>query len=237
MPAPTADYTVINPHPGVEGVAYRELAADWYKWVFEAPFDQNPLYDHTGDWAYAGNTGPVFFLAGSWDGSVVRHIDIPAGTPVMIPAWNAFSVEGPGYATPITPYPGPDSNPNYAAGTNKVLAAYLNNRADFPDDGFLDRSALHVSINGQEVTHVASYFIRSGNFDVGPLAPGSFLDVLGGDAINPGDTLPNNKAVGYYVIIDNLRDINPGITVNDGVDYVIQFEDKGATVTDYIHIV
>ena len=115
----------------------------------------------------------------------------------------------------------------------RALAAYLNHRMQFGDDAPIDRNALHVTVDGQEVPHSQVHFVRSDLFEIGPVVQGSFIDELGGPVIEPGAVLSANKSVGYYVVLDDLRDIHPG----PATDYVIQFNDKGATVTDYVHIV
>ena len=80
-----------------------ELAARWWTWVLEIPKAQNPLLDDTGQFAGVGQSGPVWFLAGTWGGGpATRAFTVPAGKPLFFPIANFFScghVTGPKAAT------------------------------------------------------------------------------------------------------------------------------------------
>ncbi len=69
-----------------------ELAAQWWQWVLKTPAAQNPLLDSTGEFAGVGQSGPVWFLAGTWGGGpATRSFSVPAGKPLFFPIANYFA--------------------------------------------------------------------------------------------------------------------------------------------------
>jgi hypothetical protein len=69
-----------------------ELAAQWWKWALEVPVAQSPLLDTTGEFAAVGQSGPVWFLAGTWGGGpATRTFTVPADKPLFFPIANYFA--------------------------------------------------------------------------------------------------------------------------------------------------
>ncbi len=69
-----------------------ELAARWWNWALEVPAAQSPLLDTTGEFAGVGQSGPVWFLAGTWGGGpAVRTFSVPAGKALFFPIVNYFA--------------------------------------------------------------------------------------------------------------------------------------------------
>lgn len=69
-------------------------AAEWWKWAGSIPLDKNPIYDGTGEFCHLGQSGPVWFLAGSNDETgVVRECTIPAGKAIFYPIINVAWVD------------------------------------------------------------------------------------------------------------------------------------------------
>ena len=65
-----------DPH----GRSYARWAAAWWRWALET-VDDNPVFDLTGEHCAAGQSGRVWFLAGSFGSDpVVRTCTIPTGT-------------------------------------------------------------------------------------------------------------------------------------------------------------
>lgn len=95
-----------NRNPGVapagatlRGLTAGEWSAKWWRWALETPASVNPLLDTTGAHCDVGQTGRVWFLAGTLGPGdpVVRTCAIPTGTALFFPAVNAFCVaEGDG---------------------------------------------------------------------------------------------------------------------------------------------
>jgi hypothetical protein len=68
------------------------LAAHWWQWALQVPVDQSPLLDTTGEFAAVGQSGPVWFLAGTWGGGpATRTFSVPAGKPLFFPIANYFA--------------------------------------------------------------------------------------------------------------------------------------------------
>jgi hypothetical protein len=86
-----------------------ELAARWWQWVLEIPAAQNPLLDTTGEFAAVGQSGPVWFLAGTWGGGpATRRFTVPAGKPLFFPIVNYFAcgfLHAPGLNSDYPPGP------------------------------------------------------------------------------------------------------------------------------------
>lgn len=91
---------VANPgiHPPCSrpyGLTYGEWSARWWQWIESIPKATNPNLDTTGADCAQGQTGPVWFLAGDFGGTVVRHCTIPTGVSVLFPVIdNGFGVLG-----------------------------------------------------------------------------------------------------------------------------------------------
>jgi hypothetical protein len=87
------DEVIVNPDRPVAGHSQRFWAQTWWQWVLsipDTPQAPNPNNDPVGASASIGNTGPVFFLAGNFGGSVTREITVPFGKPVFFPVVNGF---------------------------------------------------------------------------------------------------------------------------------------------------
>ena len=86
-----------NPNAGIApinsttyGYSYGEWGAKWWQWALSIPAASNPLLDPTGANAAVSQSGPVFFLAGTFGESVSRAVEIPAGKALFFPIVNAF---------------------------------------------------------------------------------------------------------------------------------------------------
>src|SRR4051794_32791649 len=62
-----------NPNPGVlppnsapHGLTYGEWSAKWWKWALEKTKEQSPLLDTTGANCTVGQSGHIWFLAGTF---------------------------------------------------------------------------------------------------------------------------------------------------------------------------
>jgi hypothetical protein len=76
---------VSSPH----GRSYAEWAAAWWQWALGNPATGNPLLDPTGDACATGQSGHVWFLAGTLaSDAVTRDCTIPQGTALLVPLIN-----------------------------------------------------------------------------------------------------------------------------------------------------
>jgi len=86
-----------NPNPGVlppqshpHGHTYGEWSNAWWQWALSIPTPVNPLLDTTGSNCGEGQSGQVWFLAGTrLGGSAVRSCTIPTGRALFFPIVNA----------------------------------------------------------------------------------------------------------------------------------------------------
>ena len=84
-------------NPKVYGKTYGEWGAEWWKWALSFPDGMNPVQDETGEFCALGQSGHVWFLAGSFGlTGVERHCTIPAGKAIFYPLINTTWVEEPG---------------------------------------------------------------------------------------------------------------------------------------------
>lgn len=79
-----------NPH----GLTYGQWTVKWWQWAFSAPTSTNPLVDGSGANASVHQSGPVWFLAGTFvenfDPRDVpnRKCEIPYGKSILFPVIN-----------------------------------------------------------------------------------------------------------------------------------------------------
>ena len=74
------------------GQSYSQWAADWWTWALTQPAAVNPLLDPTGANCAQGQSGRVWFLAGTFGGgTVTRSCTVPNGTALLFPVLNSFS--------------------------------------------------------------------------------------------------------------------------------------------------
>lgn len=81
-----ASSIVYGPHQRPFGVRYKDMIAQWWQWASGIPQATNPADDKTGAFAFAGQRGDFWFLAGNGGGVDERAIQLPAHTPLFIPA-------------------------------------------------------------------------------------------------------------------------------------------------------
>lgn len=106
LAAPMADAKrkVIPPNATPAGLSYSDWSAKWWQWALALPQEQSPFYDQTGANAAYGQSGKVWFLAGTmeydWDGvgRATRDVAVPHGKMLFIPVINGemSPPEGPG---------------------------------------------------------------------------------------------------------------------------------------------
>ena len=67
--------------PKVFGKTYGEWAAKWWQWALAGPAGENAVQDTTGEFCDANQPkGKVWFLAGTFGGTVTRTCTIPKRT-------------------------------------------------------------------------------------------------------------------------------------------------------------
>jgi hypothetical protein len=71
------------------GLTYGEWTARWWQWAYSIPKDVNPAYDDTGRYCTQGQSGPVWFLTGTYGHPVDRYCTIPSGKAILFPILNS----------------------------------------------------------------------------------------------------------------------------------------------------
>jgi hypothetical protein len=142
--AATAKPRVLPPRGRPFGASYEQWAARWWQWALSIPVDQNPLLDPTGEHCAVGQSGRVWFLAGTFGGGpATRTCTVPAGKPLFFPIVNAvFVATEPGETEEIA---------------HEVLREHIDQ---------IDVSTLVVEVNGVPIPNLGSYRAHSPTFPV-----------------------------------------------------------------------
>jgi hypothetical protein len=80
---------IFQPDSNPYGLTYGDWTARWWQWAYSIPKDVNPSYDDTGKYCAKGQSGPVWFLTGTYKHSVDRHCTIPAGKAILFTILNS----------------------------------------------------------------------------------------------------------------------------------------------------
>ena len=71
------------------GLTYGEWTARWWQWAYSIPRDVHPAYDDSGKYCAEGQSGPVWFLAGTFEHPAERYWTIPADKAILFPILNS----------------------------------------------------------------------------------------------------------------------------------------------------
>ncbi len=96
--APQASAADVVPNFGF-GDSYAGWSAKWWQWLLSIPSAINPDVDPTGGNCAQGQSGPVWFLAGTLSGSATRTCTMPAGKAIFFPMINAIGFKPKGNET------------------------------------------------------------------------------------------------------------------------------------------
>lgn len=86
-----------NPNPGLKilppnakllGKSLGDWGGAWWQWALAIPRDSNPVWDTDGTYAAVNQSGPVWFLAGTFGFDVTRTVTIPTGKHLFFPLFN-----------------------------------------------------------------------------------------------------------------------------------------------------
>jgi hypothetical protein len=138
---PAAAGFVLPPDAEVDGLDPGAWSARSWQWFFSLPEEINPFFDATGALCGYGQSGPVFFLAGSFV-SVERSCVIPVGVHIFVPLIGSecSTVESP-------PFFGRDEDELRQCASEAVDQA----------ESAVDMSAMAVTVDGETVAGFASY--------------------------------------------------------------------------------
>jgi hypothetical protein len=174
---------IVPPDSTAYGKNYAQWSAAWMKWAVSIPKPINPLFDSTGAYAGSGQSGKVFFLAGTTTGgNTVRNITVPTGTPLFFPVVNYMWVNTPETGDPVW-------SPTQEADARSAIAGVIDTA-----------NHLSLKIDGHSVSNMYDFRIKStaAKCNIPPLADDNVF----------GAALINNPyhcvADGYWVLLPPL---------------------------------
>ncbi|MFO7566315.1 MAG: hypothetical protein R6X02_26970 [Enhygromyxa sp.] len=71
-------------------------AGEWWQWSLAFAVDENPILDPDGRFCELGQDHEVWYLAGTFGGSVTRSCTVPADAPLFFPLLNWIYLASPG---------------------------------------------------------------------------------------------------------------------------------------------
>lgn len=76
------------------GKTYEQWSVEWWKWAESIPVPINPILDETGKSSGIGQSGSVWFLAGTSGATKIeRKAEIPAGKAIFFPIINVVATK------------------------------------------------------------------------------------------------------------------------------------------------
>jgi len=176
-----------NVNPGVipnQGKKYPELAAKWWQWAYSFPAVDVPFLNTGGPVEVSiGQSGHIWFLAGSNSGPTTRTADVPTGVSLFLPMANL-----------VNDYPCPD--PSFQPDSGESLEHFLQ-RTGAPYLQLM--TELFVEVDGVPLRNLGSYVAISSIFTF--TAVSSLATTV--DPCITGTTQPG-VAMGYWLLLPPL---------------------------------
>jgi len=163
-----------------------ELTAQWWQWALSIPTSVNPLEDFNGAACMVGQRGPVWFLAGVFNGSsATRSCSVPEGATLFFPVINSINFNTPNVC-------GQGSAAISVKDLRSLSAAFI-----------AGASQLSVSVDGQPVTALEP--VKSIVFDVALPGDNVFNAPCGGPGTVPANIYSPAVDDGIYVLLKPLE--------------------------------
>jgi hypothetical protein len=187
---------VLAPTSLVSDQSQAEWSRNWWEWATSFPSATSPIADRTGERCGAGQSGPVWFLAGAFGSALVqRRCNVPSGKYLFFPLIN--SVVFPNRDSPVT---------------CEQATEIARERTDSP-------SMLVAEIDGEKIPDLAKYRQATlGCFDLAaksdvkirifPSAANGYYLMLsplkpGHHSLRFGGELPTNRqAISYELVVE-----------------------------------
>lgn len=94
QPALAQAAPLIPPGKPIAGASQEEWSKRWWQWALSFDDDDSPLADRDGRLCAEGQSGPVWFLAGTYGTArTVRSCRVPAGKTLFFPLINYVTLE------------------------------------------------------------------------------------------------------------------------------------------------
>jgi hypothetical protein len=190
---------VLPPNSNPYGKSYGQWADAFWQWTLGIPFAQNPTEDATGQFAGVGQSGKVWFLAGSFGdlpSPVVRNFSMPNGTALFLPVYQWIFGATVGDCEPSNPgvtCDVPTLKASAAAAATSILV-------------------MEVWIDGVPVKNLRDYRAFSPSSFSVTLPPGNVLENFGFP--DPAGTYSPQVDDGYWLMIAPLPPGRHNITVH-----------------------
>ncbi len=166
---------VAPPDSSPHGATYGEWAAAWWQWALGQPGYANPVLDTTGEYCHMGQSGQVWFLAGTFGGPAERSCTIPVGHALLLPVLNA------GYfAFPSDP-------------PEQRTEAFLRAQVAYVEDAV----GLYARVDGKPIADVRRWLEKSPLFTV-VLPPDNIFGLDAGFVLDP------SVDEGFYLLLPPL---------------------------------
>lgn len=99
--AHAADNFVVPPSESIGGISQTEWSRDWWQWAASFDDDESPVADRTGESCHLKQSGPVWFLAGTYGSKrTVRHCKVPRDKHLFFPLINYVTTRPPDAEVP-----------------------------------------------------------------------------------------------------------------------------------------
>lgn len=131
----------------------KRLMIGWQRWAMGLPWENGPITDETGDHCGDGQSGPVWYLAGTGEGPATRDCTIPTGKQLFFPLINLWAAFPPEFVPP------------------EEIPDWLPDMEEYFDDWQAATCSLTLRLNGQDLLDfdsmkAALYVRESEPFDV-----------------------------------------------------------------------
>jgi hypothetical protein len=175
-----ARWKVIPRDANTYGNSSGEWSARWWQWALSIPAATNPVLDETGANCAEGQSGPVWFLAGSFfGGTFERACTVPPGKALFLPIVNA--------AFGAAVFDCEPTQPGVPCNITVLRAAAA---------ASMDPVTIAASIDGVPVRHLRDYRVQSPVFSV-TLPERNVVDV-------PSATYAPMVSDGYWLMLAPL---------------------------------
>jgi len=232
-----------NQNPGIHppnskpyGLSYSEWSARWWQWILQIQAPTNPNLDSTGADCAEGQSGQVWFLAGSFGTlptPVNRFCTVPTGTSLLVPPLN--QADGAGLLDCGGPAPFNISCDSFTFNGKTGLAA-LREEAKISQD---DPALLQLSLDNVPVSNLRAYRVQSPVFSytlTNNNVISALLSAFGLPGPEPAGAYSPVVADGYWVMFTPLppgqhvihfEGIQAGGFATGGITYYLTVVPKG----------
>ncbi|MCW5551687.1 MAG: immunoglobulin domain-containing protein [Verrucomicrobiae bacterium] len=196
-----AGVVVESPGAIIAGKTIGEWTAAWWQWAVALSPPGDPFTDTTGEFAGVNQSGPVFFLAGSPDGSRGRQFQVPSDKYILVPLlageWSQLELGFDKSAAEIrqaAQQQADQINSLHATLDGAVIsqATLFTHREASPDFSFVAAAGNSVNVPpGDSGVAVADgYFLM-----LAPLSPGTHVLSYGGGASSLGISISETDTI------------------------------------------